>query len=130
VRILPDTSIWIEYFRGHGAAARLDRLLQQDTVLSCGPVVAELLAGTAPAEQPALWLAIGSLELVELDVAAWREAGEHARALRERGAVVPLIDLLVAVAAIRSGAALWTRDADFERIAELLPRLVLYEPLA
>jgi len=126
VRVLPDTSIWIDYFRGHAGAAQMDGLLQQDTVISCGPVIAELLAGTAAAQRSALWLAIGSLELVELDVTAWREAGEHARALRDRGGVVPLLDLLIAVAAIRGGASLWTRDADFERVSELLPGLALY----
>ena len=126
MRVLPDTSIWIDYFRGREDAAGLDRLLQEETVVSCGPVVAELLAGAAPAQRSALWLAIGSLELVELDVTAWREAGEHARALREHGVTVPLLDLLVAVAAIRGGAVLWTRDADFDPISQLLPRLALY----
>jgi predicted nucleic acid-binding protein len=126
VRVLPDTSIWIDYFRGTREADSLDRLLEEETVVSCGPVIAELLAGTSPHERSTLWLALGSLELIELDVSAWRETGEHARSLRERGTVVPLIGLLIAVAAARADAALWTRDADFTRIREAIPGLTLY----
>ncbi|CAN5679677.1 hypothetical protein BH24CHL8_BH24CHL8_06470 [soil metagenome] len=33
MRVLPDTSIWIDYFRGHAGAAQMDGLLQQDTVM-------------------------------------------------------------------------------------------------
>ncbi len=126
MRVLPDTSIWIDYFRGHGDTGPLDRLLQEETVISCGPVVAELLAGTATERRSALWLALGSLELVELEASAWREAGEHARTLRERGTVVPLLDLLIGIAALRADAALWTRDSGFERVGEVLPHLSLY----
>ena len=39
---------------------------------------------------------------------------------------MPLIDLLIAVAAVRADASLWTRDTDFERVAGVLPDLKLY----
>jgi predicted nucleic acid-binding protein len=39
---------------------------------------------------------------------------------------VPLTDIEIAVAAIESGAALWTRDGDFERIAQVVPELKRY----
>jgi predicted nucleic acid-binding protein len=73
-----------------------------------------------------VWLALGSLPFVEFGRDAWTQAGELAHELRSRGAAVPLIDLLLAVAAVRADASLWTRDSEFERVADVLPELQLY----
>lgn len=125
--VLLDTSIWIDYFRGaEPTATHVAALLESDEVALCGPILAELLAGTAADQRETLWLALVALPNVELDLAAWRASGEHADELRRRGEMVPLLDVLIAVAAIRSGATLWTRDADFDRIAGIVPELVLH----
>jgi predicted nucleic acid-binding protein len=70
-------------------------------------------------------LALASLPNVELGRDAWTLAGELAHELRPRGETVPLLDVLIAVAAMRSGVSLWTRDLDFERIAGVVPDLEL-----
>ncbi len=127
MRVLPDTSIWIDYFRGiEPAASELGRLLADEPPSICGPVLAELVAGTPAAQREDVWLALASLPFVDLGRDAWTASGELAHELRRRGTSVPLLDLLIAVAAMRAGAALWTRDADFERIAEAAPELELY----
>lgn len=74
-----------------------------------------------------LRFALAELPCANLDLGAWREAGELSSALRGRGTPVPLLDVLIGVAASRARATLWTRDADFVRIAEALPALQLYE---
>lgn len=126
--VLPDTSIWIDFFRGCApAAAGVDRLLSDGALTICGPVLAELLAGTPVPQREDLWLALGSLPFADLDQAGWAEAGTVSHELRRRGHSVPLVDVAIAVAAVRAGATLWTRDDDFLRIAEALPRLGLYE---
>lgn len=127
MRLLPDTSVWVDYLRGgaSGPAGELDGLLERGTVLVCGPVVAELLAGAAPAQRDELWMALGSLSWAEIDRAAWRQAGEVANDLRRSGTSVPLTDVVIAVACARSEATLWTNDRDFQRIREALPQLEL-----
>lgn len=92
----------------------------------CGPILAELVAGTPVSQREDVWLALGRLPFVELGRDAWTRAGELAHELRSGGAGVPLIDLLIAVAAVRADASLWTRDTDFERVAGVLPDLKLY----
>lgn len=125
--VLADTSIWVDFFRGREPeAGGLEALLGRDELVTCGPILAELLAGTDPAHRGTLWLALGALPAVELDIAAWREAGEVANDLRSLGETTPLLDVLIGVAAVRGGAALWTRDADFERVQAVLPGLALY----
>lgn len=125
MNVLPDTSIWVDYLRRGpaGPAGELDGLLQRDSVLVCGPVLAELLAGAAPERRDDLWLALGSLAWAELDHAAWRQVGEVAGDLRRAGIPVPLTDLVIAVACVKSEATLWTRDRDVERIRTALPAL-------
>jgi predicted nucleic acid-binding protein len=128
VKLLPDTSLWVDYLRGRDAAtvAELERHLEGESVLICGPVIAELLAGTAPQQRDELWLAIGSLPWAAIDQPAWRSIGEVANELRRAGISVPLTDVAIAVAAAGAEAELWTRDGDFERIQEVLPELELH----
>ncbi len=128
MRLLPDTSVWVDYLRGRDdiLVAELDTHLERESVLICGPVIAELLAGTAPGQQDQLWLAIGSLPWAEIDQPGWRSIGEIAGELRRAGISVPLTDIAIAVAAAGAEAELWTRDDDFERIRTVLPHLELH----
>lgn len=132
MNVLPDTSIWIETLRRtrNNGASRLhmEELLRQKAVLMCGPVLAEILAGTAKERREQVWLSLGSLPWAELDHEAWRQVGELANNLSQRGRKVALTDLTIGVAAARAGAAIWTRDPDFERVQEGLPELELYQP--
>lgn len=126
--VLADTSIWVDYLRrgANGPAGQLDGLLQRGSVMVCGPVLAELLAGTPLDRHDDLWLALGGLPWAELDHEGWRLAGRIASSLRRTGTSAPLTDVLIATACIRSGSSLWTRDADFERIRSVVPELRLH----
>ena len=127
--VLPDTSVWVDYLRAGtgGPAAALDRLLAEEEVVICGPVLAELVAGTAAEDRDELWHALATLPWAELDHEAWRRVGELAFTLRRAGLSLPLTDLEIAVACTSSGAALWTRDDDFQRLHTHLPSLQLYD---
>jgi predicted nucleic acid-binding protein len=129
VRLLPDTSVWVDYLKGRSldVVAALDQHLERESVLVCGPVIAELLAGTRPDQREDLWLGIGSLPWAVIDQPAWRAIGETASELRRAGISVPLTDVAIAVAAANAEAELWTGDADFEQIRTVLPQLVLHE---
>ncbi len=124
--ILVDSSLWIDYLRGRPSAAvdALDERLAARDVLMCGPVAAELLAGEQPGERMRLWELFSAMPWADLDRADYFAAGDAAALLRDQGRTVALYDVLIAAAA--SGrAALWTRDRDFERIAEVLEPLDL-----
>ena len=127
MKLLVDTSIWVDYLRGADARLgdALDGYLDQESVLMCGPVIAEVLAGTAPEQREETWLALGNLPWAELDQLAWRQIGEAAYELRRRGISLPLTDVVISVAALNAEADVWTRDADFARIREALPDLRL-----
>jgi len=128
--VLPDTSVWVDFSRrgGRGQAAPLRELLDAGEVATCGPVAAELLAGAEGEVTERMWETLASLPWAELGPAAWREVGTTAGRLRRTGATLPLTDLAIAVAATRDGHAVWSFDADFERIRPALDGFELYEP--
>lgn len=125
--ILPDTSIWVNYLRpgSEPVTSALAAALDNGEVLACGPVVAELVAGARPGDRPSLLTALGGLPWADLDRRAWQSVGLLAAELRDRGAILPLTDLEIAVAAHGAGATLWTADRDFERVSAVLDGLDL-----
>lgn len=128
--VLADTSVWVDFSRrgAEGRAAAMRELLDSGDVACCGPVAAELLAGSEGEVAERMWGTLSSLPWAELGPAAWREVGAVARRLRRDGRSLPLTDLVIAVAATRAGHALWSFDADFERVATALDGLELYRP--
>lgn len=128
--VLADTSVWVDFFRrgGHGAAARMRDLLDSGEVATCGPVVAELLAGAEGEVEERIWETLSSLPWADLSSAGWRWAGALARQLRQGGHSLPLTDLAIAVTAAEAGHSLWSFDTDFDRIAPVLDGFELYEP--
>jgi predicted nucleic acid-binding protein len=131
--ILPDTSVWVEYLRAGPAppsqsasaspAGDLDPLIQQEQVLTCGPVVAELLAGARGHQRNKLAEQMGTQPWVDLKRSDWLTVGHTAAKLQEQGQTTPLIDVQIAVCAVNAKAELWTLDRDFERIVEALDGL-------
>jgi predicted nucleic acid-binding protein len=130
VTVLADTSVWVQYLRHGraGKAARLDDLLAQGEVVVCGPVVAELVAGTPPDHRAGLIALLNALPWADLGRAEWARVGEAAARLREQGITTALTDIEIAVAAAGVHAELWTRDSDFTRIAMVLDSLSLFAP--
>jgi predicted nucleic acid-binding protein len=130
VGVLIDSSVWVDYLklgeRGPGAAVRT--LLLRRDVIACGPVVAELLAGTPPAGRAELSMLMNGLPWADLDRDAWRRIGEVVGDLLRLGFRIPLTDAAIAVAAVDSGARLWSRDAHFDRIGEHLTDLQRFAP--
>ncbi len=126
--VLPDTSVWIPYFRSRSGedGDRLEALIAAGEVAICGPVMAELLAGAGDSQREAIVGTVGGLPFAALDRASWEEVGAVGFRLRLSGQALPLTDLAIAVAAARAGHVLWSLDSDFERIAPALGGLELY----
>lgn len=130
---LPDTSVWVEYLRsgpashaedrGESPADALDELIEREAVLTCGPVVAELLAGARGRGRDELAEQLRAQPWVELSRSDWLTVGHTAAKLQEKGQMTPLIDVEIAVCAVTADAEVWTRDGGFERIAQSLDGL-------
>lgn len=124
--ILIDTSAWIEYFRGTGSAAATEvrRLLstESDRIVICEPVAMEILAGALDDERHAkLERLVNGLPSLRFDeVLDFRSAATIYRTARRSGQTIRSInDCLIAAVALRHGASIVHRDADFEAIATI-----------
>ena len=126
--VLPDTSVWVDFARqgAKGSAAALYDLLDRGHVATCGPIVAEILAGAEGEVAERISATLDRLPWAELDQASWHEVGVAARRLRSQGQTLPLTDLVIGVAAAHGGHTLWSFDSDFERIQSVVDGLELY----
>jgi len=127
---LIDSSAWIEYFRRTGSSANIEvrRLLREAPagVTTTEPIVMELLAG-ANSDRifTQLQTLTDGLRLLPVDGALdYRNAATAYRAARAGGKTVrKILDCLIAVVAVRTGAMLVHRDRDFDVLAAVLPDL-------
>ncbi len=71
---------------------------------------------------------MSGLPWVDLRPSGWRRVGEIVGDLLARGHAVPLTDVQIAVMCSDNDAALWSRDAHFEPIRDVLPGLKRFAP--
>jgi len=120
--ILVDTSIWIETFRRRNPL-RLESVVDFDEVVTCLPVVQEVLQGFRDERAfRAAREAMLALPVVESPLSAGvvEEAIGLYRAARRHGLTVrSSVDCLVAACALRNGLTVLHRDRDYPFLAQV-----------
>ena len=120
--VLVDTSVWIEVFR-KPARVRLEAVVDFDEVVTCLPVVQEVLQGFDQESdfrraREAMW----SLPMVEspLGPDVVSEAVDLYRRARRAGITVrSSVDCLIAACALRHDLAVLHVDRDFTNLAKV-----------
>jgi len=124
--LLVDTSAWIEVFR-KPARLRVDDIGGLDEVVTCLPVVQEVLQGFRDeAAYRVARDAMLALQCVEspLPRECFEEAAGLYRAARRAGFTVRSgVDCLIAACAIRHGLTVLHRDRDYPALARVSPLL-------
>ena len=121
-KVLVDTSILVEYFRGKNLEIidLVKELIINHRIVLCGIVFSELLAGVRTRnDQELIEQAIDALDYAEVSKSSWIMAGEMASKLRQHGIKVPMTDLILAAIAIENSYELLTKDSHFDKIPEL-----------
>jgi predicted nucleic acid-binding protein len=122
--VLVDTSVWIELFR-KPPRTTFDQLVDFDDVVTCLPVIQEVLQGFR--DERAFQLArdaMHALPVVEspLSAAVFDEAVGLYRAARRAGLTVRSgVDCVIAACAVRHGLELLHHDRDYDAIARISP---------
>lgn len=122
--VLLDSSAWIEFFHPRGDSnvkRRMAEVIERDEVATVAPVVAELLVGArTSSERQTIERGLRALKLLPL---GWEEAALAAglgQALERRGHRVPLVDLLIAAAALHGRCDVWhAGDQHYDAIARV-----------
>jgi predicted nucleic acid-binding protein len=122
--ILVDTSVWIEVFR-KGAHASLESFLDLEEVVTCLPVIQEVLQGFR--DQRAFRIAqeaMHALPIVEspLPRVVFAHAIDLYRQARRQGLTIRSgVDCLIAACALRHELPVLHRDRDFSLLAMVSP---------
>lgn len=122
--LLVDTSVWVEVFRRR-SRLRLDDVVDFDDVVTCLPVVQEVLQGFD--DERAFLLArdaMHALPIVEspLSVSVFNQAVDLYRSARHAGLTVRSgVDCLIAACALRHNLQVLHCDRDFDVIARVAP---------
>jgi len=120
--MLVDTSIWIEALR-RGRALHLEELVDFDEIVTCLPILQELLQGFR--DERAFRIARESLTALPtiespLRQEVFEEAANLYRSARRNGLTVrSSVDCLIAACAIRNGLTVLHRDRDFPLLARV-----------
>ena len=124
-RILVDTTIWIEFFRGKSKIAdHLEMLLMENAVWTCGVVMFEVLQGIKlEGEKNKILSNLASLPYVEMTKKLWQSAAELSILLKKNAVILPLSDIFIAAVAIENDLSIYTLDHHFTQI----PNLKLYK---
>jgi predicted nucleic acid-binding protein len=126
--ILVDSSVWIDFLGTSPSSfgAELRRMIANaEPFALTGVVITEVLQGLKR-DVTRLEHYLSRWELLEpKGFSTYREAAVIFRAARAKGIAVTTIDALIAAIALEHGAALFTMDKDFTRIAGIV-HLPLY----
>ena len=120
-RVLVDSSVWIEFFRGAEAAvSAMAAITKTRRVVICGQIKQEVLQGSRDSK---------AFEKLEKQMLIWdyesevpedfTEAARIFSQLRWRGVTLPPSDCLIAALAIRLHLPLHTQAPDFDSIPNL-----------
>lgn len=99
--------------------AELSRLLDADQVALPAPVRLELVTGATRSEAARLQRLLSALPLLLPAPDIWARLEAWAEKARKSGQRFGAMDLLIAGIADEHGASVWSRDADFARLAKL-----------
>lgn len=118
-RVVIDSCIWIDYFKGGKVSSLVDDLLLDNKATICGMIELEILQGVRPKEQMKIQDLFEALHFIESKREDFISAGLLLNKLRTKGITIPASDCLIAAQCIREDLPLLTLDNDFKNIHEL-----------
>jgi predicted nucleic acid-binding protein len=121
--ILPDTCVWIDYFKGRDTAfvRTLSQALATSEIVTCGVVMYELFQGIrSDSEYTLVQKAFGSLRFIEMNKNLWLSAAQLSTSLRKSGVTIPASDIQIATLALQHRLTILTIDQHFKQVPDLL----------
>lgn len=109
--VLLDSTVLIDYLRGHPVSERVESLMDRgDVAATTGINVEEVVRGLLPREVPAAEALFEGLVILPVGAEEGWQAGYWRRQFASQGTTLAQADCLIAAAAFRAGAALATAN--------------------
>ncbi len=124
VKILVDTSAWIEFFRRKESrvSIRLREYLKLNQVCYAGPIAVELYQGAKTGKElEVLHQLLQTIDYVEITRSHYHHAGEISHKAARSGKIFSIVDLILAVVAHDEELKLLSLDTHFKEISQFCP---------
>jgi predicted nucleic acid-binding protein len=123
--VLLDTSVWIDALQGRTPhiVKMTQELLNEDRILTCGPVIFEIKRGLRPPERKKILPLFDALIRLSVDETIWDAGGDLDASLRKKGITIPPMDVIIAQVCLYHKVFLFTLDEHFRSV----PRLKIFE---
>jgi len=124
VKILVDTSAWVEFFRRKESpvCVRLGEYFKLNQVCYAGPIAVELYQGAKTAKElDILHQLFQTIHYVEITRSHYHHAGEISHKAARSGKIFSTVDLILAVVAHDEELKLLSLDTHFKEISQFCP---------
>lgn len=126
MRVLVDTSIWIDYFGSDEHSAALDNLIDENLLVINDIILAELVPYLKIRKQIAVIQLLHEIKQIPLDI-NWEEIIEYqVKCLKNGANGVRTPDLIIAQNAMNNGCVVYTLDKHFSLLSRAI-KLGLYQ---
>lgn len=118
VRVLVDTSVWIEFFRKNDPFySVVSQMIDDEQICCLGIILAELMQGAKSDKELAVLNDFSKVfEFIPETQNLWADAGRLSFDLRRKGITIGLADCYIAVAAAQANAMIATCDIHFKML--------------
>ena len=133
MRLLIDTSVWIDFLRGVSSHENLflkESLTQRENIYVAGIIIQEILQGVRDdAQYRSLYAYLLLFPRIETEFSDYLAAADMYRALRKKGITLESpTDCLIATLAIKANVDLLHKDSDFTVISKHFPLSIVQFP--
>lgn len=120
MRVLVDTSIWIDYFKGGDNAEALDFLIDENLLVVNDLILAELIPSLKIKKQSKVVELLQAVDRVSLDL-NWEEIIDfQTRCLKNGANGIGIPDLIIAQNALQNSCEIYSIDKHFRLLRQIL----------
>ena len=120
MKVLVDTSIWIDYFRGGNNAGGLDLLIDEDLVVTNNIILAELLPYLKIKRQTKVVKLLREINSLPLDIHWNGIIDSQVKCLKSGATVIGIPDLIIAQNAKQNNCNVYSLDKHFRLLKQIL----------
>ena len=120
MKVLVDTSIWIDYFRGGNNSSRMDFLIDENIIVTNDLILAELIPFLKIRNQRRIIELLNNIKRTELFIDWHQIVAYQYKCLKNGLNGVGIPDLIIAQDAIRNHCMIYSLDNHFQMIRGII----------
>jgi predicted nucleic acid-binding protein len=120
MRVLVDSSVWIDYFRGTKRSDKLDHFIDENVIVTNDLILAELVPFLLVKNQKKLIRLLNAVEKVKMNV-DWDQIVDIQYGCLKKGINgIGIPDLMIAQNALQNVCKIYSLDGHFEQMKDVI----------